>query len=36
VFRHVPDHLSLAGIVMIAGCGAAGAWLTVRERRAAA
>jgi drug/metabolite transporter (DMT)-like permease len=36
VFRHVPDHLSLAGIVMIAVCGAAGAWLTVRERRAAA
>jgi hypothetical protein len=31
----VPDHLSLAGIVMIAVCGAAGAWLTVRERRAA-
>ena len=26
---------SLAGIVMIAFCGAAGAWLTVRERRAA-
>ncbi|WP_354005063.1 DMT family transporter [Ramlibacter cellulosilyticus] len=35
VFSHVPDHLSLAGIVMIAVCGAAGAWLTVRERRAA-
>lgn len=34
VFSHVPDHLSLAGIVMIAFCGAAGAWLTVRERRA--
>jgi drug/metabolite transporter (DMT)-like permease len=33
VFSHVPDHLSLAGIVMIAVCGAAGAWLTVRERR---
>ena len=29
----VPDHLSLAGIGMIAFCGAAGAWLTVRERR---
>jgi drug/metabolite transporter (DMT)-like permease len=36
VFSHVPDHLSLAGIVMIAVCGAAGAWLTVLERRAAA
>lgn len=35
VFRHVPDNLSLAGIGMIAVCGAAGAWLTVRERRAA-
>jgi drug/metabolite transporter (DMT)-like permease len=34
VFRHVPDTLSLAGIAMIAVCGAAGAWLTVRERRA--
>jgi drug/metabolite transporter (DMT)-like permease len=33
VFSHVPDTLSLAGIVMIAICGAAGAWLTVRERR---
>ena len=35
VFDHVPDQLSLAGIVMIAFCGAAGAWLTVRERRVA-
>jgi drug/metabolite transporter (DMT)-like permease len=35
VFSHVPDHLSLAGMGMIAFCGAAGAWLTVRERRAA-
>jgi drug/metabolite transporter (DMT)-like permease len=35
VFSHVPDHLSLAGIGMIAFCGAGGAWLTVRERRAA-
>lgn len=35
VFAHVPDRLSFAGIVMIATCGAAGAWLTVRERRAA-
>ena len=35
VFSHMPDTLSLAGIGMIAVCGAAGAWLTVRERRAA-
>lgn len=35
VFSHVPDAWSLAGITMIAICGAAGAWLTVRERRAA-
>jgi drug/metabolite transporter (DMT)-like permease len=34
VFSHVPDGWSLAGIAMIAVCGAAGAWLTVRERRA--
>lgn len=34
VFSHVPDTLSLVGIAMIAVCGAAGAWLTVRERRA--
>jgi drug/metabolite transporter (DMT)-like permease len=33
VFSHLPDTLSLAGIGMIAVCGAAGAWLTVRERR---
>ena len=33
MFSHIPDQLSLAGIVMIAVCGAAGAWLTVRERR---
>jgi drug/metabolite transporter (DMT)-like permease len=35
VFSHLPDKVSLAGIGMIAFCGAAGAWLTVRERRAA-
>ena len=35
VFWHVPDRWSMAGMVMIAVCGAAGAWLTVRERRAA-
>lgn len=33
VFSHVPDLTSLVGIGMIATCGAAGAWLTVRERR---
>lgn len=33
MFSHVPDHLSLSGMAMIAVCGAAGAWLTVRERR---
>jgi drug/metabolite transporter (DMT)-like permease len=33
VFSHVPDGWSLIGIGMIAVCGAAGAWLTVRERR---
>lgn len=35
VFSHVPDRWSLLGIAMIAVCGAAGAWLTVRERRVA-
>jgi drug/metabolite transporter (DMT)-like permease len=33
VFSQVPDRVSLIGIAMIAVCGAAGAWLTVRERR---
>ncbi|MES2634216.1 MAG: DMT family transporter [Pseudomonadota bacterium] len=33
VFEHVPDRWSLVGMVMIAICGAAGAWLTVRESR---
>lgn len=33
MFSQVPDRLSLIGISMIAICGAAGAWLTVRERR---
>ena len=32
VFGHVPDALSLVGMALIAVCGAAGAWLTVRER----
>jgi drug/metabolite transporter (DMT)-like permease len=35
VFRHVPDGWSMAGMAMIAVCGAAGAWLTVRESRSA-
>ena len=33
MFSQVPDRFSLIGISMIAVCGAAGAWLTVRERR---
>jgi drug/metabolite transporter (DMT)-like permease len=33
VFSHVPDGWSVSGIAMIAFCGAAGAWLTVRESR---
>lgn len=33
VFGHMPDLASLLGIGLIALCGAAGAWLTVRERR---
>ena len=35
VFSHVPDGWSMVGMVMIAVCGAAGAWLTVRESRMA-
>jgi drug/metabolite transporter (DMT)-like permease len=35
VFSHVPDSVSLFGIALIAFCGALGAWLTIRERRAA-
>jgi drug/metabolite transporter (DMT)-like permease len=34
VFEHVPDGLALAGMALIAACGAGGAWLTVREARA--
>ena len=33
VFARVPDVVSLMGIGLIAVCGAAGAWLTVKERR---
>jgi drug/metabolite transporter (DMT)-like permease len=36
VFSHVPDRWSLAGMGLIALCGAAGAWLAVRESRAQA
>jgi drug/metabolite transporter (DMT)-like permease len=35
VFSHVPDGWALVGMVMIAVCGAAGGWLTVRESRVA-
>ncbi|WP_309683483.1 DMT family transporter [Polaromonas sp.] len=34
-FSHVPDQWSLLGIAAIAVCGAAGAWLAVRESRVA-
>ena len=33
VFAQVPDATSLVGMGLIAVCGAAGAWLTVKERR---
>lgn len=33
VFAHVPDQWALIGIAMVGACGAAGAWLTVVERR---
>ncbi len=33
MFSQVPDATSLFGMGLIAVCGAAGAWLTVRERR---
>jgi drug/metabolite transporter (DMT)-like permease len=36
VFGHLPDGWGLAGIALIAACGAAGAWLTVREQRSGA
>ena len=34
MFSHVPDGWSLAGMALIALCGAGSAWLTVRESRA--
>ena len=33
VFSHVPDGWAQIGMVMIAGCGAAAAWLALRESR---
>ncbi|MEP7301944.1 MAG: DMT family transporter [Caldimonas sp.] len=33
MFAQVPDTTSLIGMALIAVCGAAGAWLTVRERQ---
>ena len=33
VFSHVPDQWATLGILLVAVCGAAGAWLTVRESR---
>ena len=33
VFSHVPDRWATLGILLVAFCGAAGAWLTVRESR---
>ncbi|VTU15123.1 carboxylate/amino acid/amine transporter [Variovorax sp. SRS16] len=33
LFAQMPDRVSLIGMGLIAICGAAGAWLTVRERR---
>ncbi|MDP1740540.1 MAG: DMT family transporter [Polaromonas sp.] len=33
-FAHVPDRWSMAGVLLIAVCGAVGAWLTARESRA--
>jgi drug/metabolite transporter (DMT)-like permease len=35
VFAHVPDGWSVLGMALIATCGAAGAWVTVREARVA-
>ena len=33
VFGHVPDRWTLAGMGLVALCGALGAWLTLRESR---
>ncbi len=32
-FSHVPDRWAMLGMALVAFCGAAGAWLTVRESR---
>ena len=34
VFSNVPDAIAMIGIGLIAVCGAAGAWLTVRMEKA--
>lgn len=36
VFSHVPDGVALLGMLLIALCGVAGAWLTLHESRTAA
>lgn len=36
MFSHVPDHWKMVDMGLIAVCGAAGAWLTAHESRAAA
>lgn len=36
LFNHVPDRASVAGMALIALCGAMGAWLTVQEHRPSA
>ena len=33
VFGHIPDQWTLAGMALVALCGALGAWLTLRESR---
>jgi drug/metabolite transporter (DMT)-like permease len=33
VFAHVPDSWSVLGMVLVALCGAGGAWATLHERR---
>lgn len=35
VFSHTPDGWSLLGMCVIAGCGASGTWLTLRQSRTA-
>lgn len=33
VFGHIPDSLALLGMLLVAACGAGGAWLSVHESR---